>query len=65
MRLGIAIVVIWLVIGVIATVQRGYLKSNNATCARSGTVAGTVVAGPLNYAGVNPKITCHIPKPSN
>jgi hypothetical protein len=65
MRLGIAIVVIWLVIGVIATVQRGYLKSNNATCARSGTVAGTVVAGPLNYAGVNPKITCHVPKPSS
>jgi hypothetical protein len=65
MRLGIAIVVIWLVIGVVATVQRGYLKSNNATCARSGTVAGTVVAGPLNYAGVNPKITCHLPKPSN
>jgi hypothetical protein len=65
MRLGIAIVVIWLVIGVVATVQRGYLKSNNATCARSGTVAGTVVAGPLNYAGVNPKITCHLPKPSS
>ncbi|HTC68547.1 MAG TPA: hypothetical protein VK662_03185 [Acidothermaceae bacterium] len=65
MRLGIAIVIIWLVIGVVATVQRGYLKSNNATCARSGTVAGTVVAGPLNYAGVNPKITCHLPKPSN
>jgi hypothetical protein len=65
MRLGIAIVVIWLVIGVVATVQRGYLKSNNATCARTGTVAGTVVAGPLNYAGVNPKITCHLPKPSS
>ena len=65
MRLGIAIVVVWLVIGIVATVQRGYLKSNNATCARSGTVAGTVVAGPLNYAGVNPKITCHLPKPSS
>jgi hypothetical protein len=65
MRLGIAIVVVWLVIGVVATVQRGYLKSNNATCARTGTVAGTVVAGPLNYAGVNPKINCHLPRPSS
>ena len=58
------IVVIWLIIGVAATVQRGYLKSNNATCARTGDVAGTIVVGPLNYVGVNPKITCHVPKPS-
>lgn len=64
MRLVAAIVVVWLIIGVAATVQRGYLKSNNATCARTGDVAGTIVAGPLNYAGVNPKITCHVPKPS-
>jgi hypothetical protein len=64
MRLAAVIVVAWLIIGVAATVQRGYLKSNNATCARTGTVAGTIVVGPLNYVGVNPKITCHVPKPS-
>jgi len=64
MRLAAAIVVAWLIIGVVATVQRGYLKSNNATCARTGTIAGTIVVGPLNYVGVNPKITCHVPKPS-
>ncbi|HEY5201081.1 MAG TPA: hypothetical protein VIJ31_09220 [Acidothermaceae bacterium] len=64
MRLAAVIVVAWLIIGVVATVQRGYLKSNNATCARTGTVAGTIVVGPLNYVGVNPKITCHVPKPS-
>jgi hypothetical protein len=64
MRLAAVIVVAWLIIGVAATVQRGYLKSNNATCARTGTVASTIVVGPLNYVGVNPKITCHIPKPS-
>ncbi len=64
MRLVAVIVVAWLIIGVAATVQRGYLRSNNATCARTGTVAGTIVVGPLNYVGVNPKVTCHVPKPS-
>lgn len=64
MRIVIALVVVWLIIGVAATVQRGYFKGNNATCAKSGTIAATIVAGPLNYVGVNPKISCHIPKPS-
>ena len=64
MRLAAVIVVAWLIIGIAATVQRGYLKSNNATCARAGTVAGTIVVGPLNYVGVNPKISCRVPKPS-
>jgi hypothetical protein len=65
MRLGVVIVVVWLIIGIVATAQRGYFKGNNATCARTGTVVGTVIAGPLNYVGVNPKITCHLPKPSS
>jgi hypothetical protein len=30
----------------------------------AGTIVVTVVAGPLNYAGVNPKISCHTPQPS-
>lgn len=64
MRLGVVIAVVWLVIGVVATVQRGYFKSNNATCAKTGTVVVTVLAGPLNYIGVNPKLTCHLPQPS-
>jgi len=65
MRIGAIVVVAWLIIGIAATVQRGYFKSNNETCARTGTVVGTVVAGPLNYVGINPKITCHLPKPSS
>ena len=24
----------------------------------------TILAGPLNYAGVNPKVACHVPQPS-
>ena len=60
----IALVVVWLIIGVAATVQRGYFKGDNATCAKSGTIAATIVAGPLNYVGVNPKVKCDLPKPS-
>lgn len=58
------LVIIWLLVGVAATYQRGYFKSGAANCAKAGTVAATVVAGPLNYVGVNPKITCVIPQPS-
>jgi hypothetical protein len=61
-----AIVVVWLVIGVVATFQRGYLKNNDQNCASLGTIAVTVLVGPLNYAGVNPKVAdCHLPQPSS
>ena len=34
-------------------------------CAKVSTVLVTIVAGPLNYVGVNPKISdCKVPKPS-
>ena len=55
---------LWLAVGVVATYQRGYISSGPSNCAKAGTVAATVVAGPLNYAGANPKITCVIPQPS-
>jgi hypothetical protein len=64
MRIGTVVIVIWLVIGVIAAAQRNYFSSSNANCAKVGTIAVTVVAGPLNYVGVNPKIHCTTPKPS-
>jgi hypothetical protein len=61
-----AIAVVWLVIGVIAAFQRDYLKNTDQNCASLGTIAVTVVAGPLNYAGVNPRVTdCHLPQPSS
>ncbi len=58
MRLGSLILVIWLVIGIIATAQRGYFH-DKVTCAHAGTVVVTILAGPLNYVGVNPKLSCH------
>jgi hypothetical protein len=64
MRIGGVLVLIWLLIGVVAAAQRNYFSSSNANCAKLGTIAVTVVAGPLNYAGVNPKVKCQLPQPS-
>jgi hypothetical protein len=60
----VVLVVIWLVIGVVAAAQRHYFKGKSETCAKASTIAVTVVAGPLNYLGVNPKLKCHLPQPS-
>ncbi|HUC57603.1 MAG TPA: hypothetical protein VMA95_09390 [Streptosporangiaceae bacterium] len=63
MRIGAIILVIWLIIGVIAGAQRNYY-TGNVSCAKAGTILVTILAGPLNYVGVNPKIHCTVPKPS-
>jgi hypothetical protein len=61
-----AIVLVWLIIGVVAAWQRDYFKDRQTSCASAGTVAVTVIAGPLNYFGVNPKVKdCHLPQPSS
>jgi len=58
------IVLIWLLIGVIATFQRGYFSSSETNCATAGSIALTVVAGPVKYVGGNPKGTdCNLPEP--
>jgi hypothetical protein len=64
MRIGSIILVIWLIIGAVAGGQRHYYSSSSANCAKAGTIAVTILAGPLNYMGVNPKIKCQLPQPS-
>lgn len=65
MRIITLIVVVWLVIGAFAAYQRDYFTNNNTSCSKAGTIAVTVVAGPLNYVGVNPKVhNCSVPQPS-
>lgn len=60
------LVLIWLLIGVIAAYQRDYFKTGSTNCATAGSIALTVVAGPLNYFGVNPKVEkCNVPQPSS
>lgn len=65
MRFVAGLIVIWLIIGAIAAGQRGYYSSSNTNCAQAGTIAVTILSGPLNYVGVNPKVRCLIPQPSH
>jgi hypothetical protein len=60
-----ALVVIWLVVGAAAAAQRGYFGNDrDVNCKTGADTALTIVAGPLNYAGVNPKVKCKAPQPS-
>lgn len=67
MRISSLIVVIWLLIGVVAAAQRHDFSGKLDNCNKAATIAVTIVAGPLNYFGVNPKINCktvNVPQPS-
>ncbi|MBC8091026.1 MAG: hypothetical protein H7Y15_03625 [Pseudonocardia sp.] len=65
MRTGAVLVTIWLIIGVIASFQRGYFSDDQSTnCAELGSILLTIVVGPLNYVGLNPQISCELPQPS-
>jgi hypothetical protein len=65
MKIGSVLLIIWLLIGVLAAGQRHYFNGSVDSCVKVGTIALTIVAGPLNYVGVNPKISCVAPKPSS
>lgn len=59
------IVTLWLVIGIFAAYQRGYFSDDReVSCKSFGDTALTVIAGPLNYFDVNPKVSCEVPQPS-
>lgn len=64
--IGTVFVIIWLIIGAVASWQRGYITTE-PTCATVSSTVITIVAGPLNYIGVNPEIDCpelETPQPS-
>jgi hypothetical protein len=63
MRIGAIVVVIWLVVGVIAAAERNYFSNSRTNCAELGNIVVTVIAGPLNYLGVNAKVRCHAREP--
>ncbi len=64
MRAGGVVLAIWLIIGLIAAAQRGYFGHAADNCGTAGSTLVTIVAGPLNYLGVNPKVNCQLPPPS-
>jgi hypothetical protein len=52
-------VIIWFVLGASVAHDRGYFDGNaNRDCAFVGSALLTVVAGPLNYAGLHPRAYC-------
>jgi hypothetical protein len=63
--IGTILLLVWLAIGALAAGQRGYFTSGDTSCASASTIVVTVVAGPLNYFGVNPQVECPtLPQPS-
>ena len=59
------VILVWLVIGVVAAGQRGYFGDDrDVNCKTFSDTALTIVAGPLNYVGANPKVKCEVPEPS-
>ena len=60
----VIVLLVWLIIGAAAAGQRGYFSSPSLGCSQGATIALTIVAGPLNYVGLDPKVSCTAPKPS-
>ena len=63
------LLVLWLIIGAFAAFQRGYFEDSRTNCSEASDIALNIVAGPLNYVGLNPKVKCadvdvNTPKPS-
>jgi hypothetical protein len=58
------IAMVWLFIGGIAADQRGDFQVATPSCSTMGELSLTVAAGPLNYQGVNPDVSCTLPRPS-
>lgn len=66
MHLGTLVLIVWLGIGALAAGQRHEYTHGPRNCNAAATLGVTILAGPLNYAGLNPKISCrHLPRPSN
>ena len=59
-RRGI-IIFVWLCVGAAAAGQRGYYTDVSLGCSDSATIAVTIAAGPLNYIGVKPTVSCNWP----
>jgi hypothetical protein len=65
MRFVGLLVIVWLIAGAVAAGQRGYFTQAAQNCASAGTIAVTMIAGPMNYFGADPKVTnCRVPQPS-
>ena len=64
--IGTLVLIVWLIIGAVAAGQRHDYTRPPANCSQAATITVTILAGPLNYLGVNPKINCRsLPRPAS
>jgi hypothetical protein len=59
MRVFWIVLVVWLAIGALAAGQRSYYSSTSANCSGVGTILVTILFGPVNYFGADPKLSCN------
>jgi len=68
-RILALLLLVWLLIGTFAAYQRDYFSDAETNCADAGTIALNIVAGPLNYVGVDPEVEdcadVDVPEPSD
>ena len=64
MKIGTAALLVWLLIGAIAAGQRHDYSGLPTSCSQIADITMTIVAGALNYLGVDPHVNCHAPEPS-
>jgi hypothetical protein len=57
-RIVIVVLLVWLISGVVAAAQRDYFTGSATDCDHAATIAATVIAGPMNYAGADPAVSC-------
>jgi hypothetical protein len=63
--IGSLVLIVWLFIGAVAAGQRSEYTHPPTGCSQAATIGVTILAGPLNYVGLDPKINCkHLPQPS-
>lgn len=63
MRVAVGVVLaVWLFVGAAAAGQREYYGHGLGSCDQAATLAATIAAGPLNYQGLDPVVSC--PEPS-
>ncbi|MFD4439396.1 hypothetical protein ACFWPK_06405 [Nocardia sp. NPDC058519] len=59
------LMLVWFGAGLAAAMQRDYFTNTPNNCGDLGTIGLTVLAGPLNYLGLNPRVSeCTLPEPS-
>ena len=58
MRVFLVVIFVWLLIGALAAGQRHYYSSSSMNCDGVGTIVVTILFGPVNYLGGDPKFSC-------